>query len=165
MPRKMEPRPIFSVTNPNRGWVVRELDRLRNEWAGWLDTARGLGDSPDYNPETCAESIKDGWDNIRKHEVLREKTLVFIGNQFAGYEFLFDDWPSHPHEDNLSRLRVIIPTWIHRLETLSSCIEYARLPDGFWTTKGKQLVDKIIQVGPEKGAAIATSWLKNPLVD
>lgn len=163
--RRMEARPIFSIANPNKGWVVKELDKLRKEWADWLDVAQSLNDSSDYNPETCAECIKDGRDNIRKHAVLREKTLVFIGNQFGGYEFLFEDWPDHPHEDNLSRLRVIVPTWIHRLEKLTACIEYARLPDGFWTTKGKQLVDKIIQVGPEKGAELATSWLKNPLAD
>jgi hypothetical protein len=161
--RKMEPRSIFAITNPNKGWVVRELDKLRNEWSDWLEIARGLGDSPDYDPQTCAESIKDGGGNIHKHAILREKTLVFIGNQFEGYDFLFEDWPHHPHEDNLSRLKIVIPGWLRRLEILSACIEYARVPDGFWATKGKQLVDKIVEVGPEKGSEIAASWLRNPL--
>jgi hypothetical protein len=105
--RKMEPRPIFSIANPNKAFVVRELDRLKKEWADWLEMSRNLGDSTDYDPETCSEAIKDGFANRRKHEILREKTLVFIGNNFSGYEFLFENWPNHPHEDNTSRLRSI----------------------------------------------------------
>jgi hypothetical protein len=162
MPRKMETRPIFSISNPNKSWVVSELDRLRSEWASWLQTAQNLEDSLDYNPQTCAEAVKDGFENLHKHALLREKTLVFLGNNFAGYEFLFEDWPSHPHEDNLSRLRAIIPGWLRRLEKLNACIDYARMTDGYWMSKGKQLADKIIEVGAERGADIAASWLKNP---
>jgi hypothetical protein len=158
----MTPREILTLVNPNKGWVVNELDGLLREWCEWLAVAQNLPDSPDYNPNTCTEAIKDGFTNRRKHEVLREKTLVFIGNHFSGYAFLFENWPSHPHEDNTSRLTEIIPGWIHRLETLSACIEYARVTDGFWMSKGKQLVDEIIKTTPEKGAEIAASWLKNP---
>jgi hypothetical protein len=165
MRKKVEHRPIFSIENPNKGWVVKELDKLKREWSAWLDAAVSWGDSSEYNPGTCAEVIKDGRENIRKHAILRERTMVFIGNNFAGYDFLFEDWPTHPHEDNLSRLRVVIPGWIHRLDALSSCAEYARVPDGYWRSKGKQLVDKVIEVGPDKGAEIAASWLKNPTAE
>jgi hypothetical protein len=161
----MEPRPIFSITNPNKAWVVRELGRLKQEWTDRLEVASNLGDSTDYDPETCSEAIKDGFANRRKHEIFREKTLVFIGNNFSGYEFLFEDWPNHPHEDNTSRLKRIIPGWLHRLDTLSASIEYAQVPDGFWKEKGKKLVNKIVEVGPEKGADIAAGWLKNPLAE
>jgi hypothetical protein len=161
----MELRPIFSIVSPNKTWVVGELDKLRKEWNDWLEFARNLGDSPDYNPQTCTEAIKDGFDNRRKHEILREKTLVFIGNNFSGYEFLFENWPTHPHEDNTSRLKKIIPGWLHRLDTLSASIEYARVPDGYWKSKGKELVAKIVEVGPEKGADIAAGWLKNPMAE
>ena len=163
VPRQMDPRPIFEITNANKSWVVAEIDKLRREWNLWLETASALNDSPEYNPKTCAEVIKDGRANIRKHAVLREKTLVFIANNFAGYEFLFENWPSHPHEDNLSRLRKVIPGWIHRLETLAACVEYARVPEGFWASKGKQLVDRIANAAPDKAAEIAASYLKNPL--
>jgi hypothetical protein len=165
MARKTEPRAIFAITDPNKGWVIRELDRLRDEWVAWLETANSLSESPDYNPQTCTEAIKDGFENRDKHEILREKTLVFIANNFSGYDFLFENWPWHPHEDVTSRLRTIIPGWIHRIETLRSCLDYARVPDGFWTSKAKKLVDKIAEVGPEKGAEIAASWLKNPLAE
>jgi hypothetical protein len=157
-----ERREVFALINPNKGWVVKELDKLRREWADWLETSQGLGVSPDFNPLTCSEAIMDGRENRRKHEILREKTLVFIGNNFSGYGFLFEGWPPHPHEDNTGRLAKIVPGWIHRLETLAACIEYARVPDGFWTEQGKNLVSKIAEVGPDKAAEVAEKFLRNP---
>jgi hypothetical protein len=46
---------------------------------------------------------------------------------------------------------------------LSACVEYARVPDGFWKSRGKQLVEAVAKVGPEKAAEIAASYLKNPM--
>jgi hypothetical protein len=162
MPKPVEKRAILVITTSNRAWVVNELDQLRKQWSEWLQVAMSLPDSPEYDRNTCAEVIKDGRDNIKKHAVLREKTLTFIANNFEGYEFLFFNWPSHPHEDNLSRLVKVIPGWIHRLEMLAESIEYARVPDTFWKSKGKQLVEKVVSVSPDKAAEIAASWLKNP---
>jgi hypothetical protein len=165
MGREFETPAIFSITNPNKGWVFKELETLRVEWVKWLETAQNMDESPDYDPQTCTEAIKDGFTNRRKHDTLRDKTLVFIGNNFSGYDFLFANWPDSPHEDNTSRLAVIIPGWVHRLDTLSSCIEYARVPDGYWKSKGKQLVDEIVKATPDKATDIAASYLKNPTSD
>jgi hypothetical protein len=90
-PERWNPRDILALTNPNKGWVVNQLDNLLREWEAWLAIAQELGESPDYDPRTCTVAIKDGFANRRKHEVLREKTLVFIGNNFSGYTFLFEN--------------------------------------------------------------------------
>lgn len=158
----MEPREIFALVNPNKAWVVKEADALRREWVGWLETSRKLEVSLDFDPMTCSEAIKDSYENRRKHELIREKNLVFIANNFTGYSFLFENWPSYPHEDNTSRLAEIIPDWIHRLDTLIACVEYARVPDGFWMEQGKKLVSKIAEVGPEKAVEVAEKFLRNP---
>lgn len=163
-PRTVETTP-FAVSNPNKEWVAAELDRLIGEWHAWLDEVRGLPVSVDYNPDTCSEALKDGWSKIRQHDVLREKTLVFLRNNFSGLDFAFSNWPSPPHEDNTSRLQKRVPGWIHRLDVIKACLTYARVPDGFWKDKGKKLVDKLATVGPEKAAEIAASWLKNPFSD
>src|SRR5258708_6577758 len=110
MPRNMEPREILVITNPNKGLVVDQFDALVAEWQAWLTVATKLvdgPDSPDFNYSTCTEAIKDGFNNRRKHELLREKTLVYIGNNFSGYGFLFANWPTPPHESNTSRLVTI----------------------------------------------------------
>lgn len=98
----------------------------------------------------------------RKHEILREKTLVFIFNNFTGFEFLFSNWPRHPHENNIARLRAIVPGWTQRLDMLSACIDYARVPDSFWKEQSKKVVSKIAEVGPGKAAELVERYLRNP---
>lgn len=145
--------------------VVNQLDGLRSEWTKWMEEAKALArgpNSPDYDPKTCTEAIMDGFDKRDQHDILRERTLVFIGNNFEGYEFLFENWPTPPYESNTSRLSTIVPTWLKRLETLAAAIEYARVPDGFWKERGKQLVTKIANMAPDKAADAVAAVLKNP---
>jgi hypothetical protein len=163
MPRQIEQFEPLAITNPNKAWVVKEFDKLLTEWRAWNDVVRSLGESADYDPQTCTEAIKDGWENLRKHEILREKTLVFLRNHISGAAFIFQNWPSHPHESNTSRLRDRVPNWIHRLEILEASIAYARMPESFWKEKGKELVSVITKTAPEKAVEIAASYLKNPL--
>ncbi|MFC6486933.1 hypothetical protein [Nitratireductor sp. GCM10026969] len=160
MKREVQRREPLSFVNPNKALVVEQLDKLLAEWRAWLKVVEDLPDSPEYNPDTCTEVIKDGRDNIRKHDTLREKTLVFLASNFEGYDFLFANWPTPPHEYNLARKREIVPGWIHRLETLQACIEYARVPDGYWKSRGKQLVESMAGTGPEKAAELAATALK-----
>ncbi|MCK5179371.1 MAG: hypothetical protein KAR32_07560 [Candidatus Omnitrophica bacterium] len=155
--------PIFSITNPNKVWVSEQIDKLIKEWKDWNSFCQDLGDSPEYDPNTCSAAIKDGWENIKKHEILREKTLVFLRNHFSGGEFILEKWPFHPHEDVTSRLRNKVPSWIHRLEILKASMDYVRVPDGFWKERGKEIVEVISRSGAEKAVDLAASYLKNPL--
>ena len=110
--------PALSITNPNKAWVCEQIDSLIKEWEEWNEFSQNISDSSDFDPQTCSEAIKDGYENIKNHEILREKTLVFLRNHFSGSEFVLDNWNSHPHESNTSRLKSKIPTWIHRLEII-----------------------------------------------
>jgi hypothetical protein len=161
--QKKEIAPL-SFSNPNTAWVIEEFEKLLNEWSEWNDYAQELPnmkDNADFNPNTCAESIKDGRSNLNKHEILREKTLVFLRNNFIGYEFILAKWDSHPHESITCRLCNRVPHWIQKLEMLKASLSYARVPDGFWKEKGKKLAEVMLN-SPEKAAEIAASWLKNP---
>ncbi len=162
MGRRIKEFKPLEITNPNKDWVAKELDDLLSEWQRWKEETQNLKNSPDYIPNTCTEAIKDGFDNLKKHEILREKSLVFLRNNFIGYEFIVDNWPNHPHENNTCRLRERIPGWIHRFEILKASIDYARVPDGYWKERGKKLVEKITDVTPEKAAEIAASYMKDP---
>ena len=163
MKMKKEPFPIFAITNPNKTWVCEEIDKLLQEWVEWYEHCQNLKDSPDYDPQTCSEAIKDGFDNRRKHAVLREKTLVFMRNHFSGAEFVLANWSSHPHESNTSRLKDIIPGWLHRLEILKESMDYVRVPDGFWKAQGKELLETLSKSSVENAIEVATSYLKNPM--
>jgi hypothetical protein len=161
--RKEEIFPVLSITNPNKVWVSAELDNLIGEWKSWNDHCQIIEDSTDYNPQTSSEAIKDGWENIRKHEILREKTLVFMRNHFSGAEFVLASWRSHPHEDVCSRLRSKVPGWIHRLEMLKASMDYILVPDGFWKSQGKKLLESLSRTTTEKAIDVAASYLRNPL--
>ena len=163
MRRQIEQFAPLTITIPNTAWVVKTFDALLEEWRAWNSIVQLLGDSPDFDPQTCTVALKDGRDNLNKHEILREKTLVFLRNHFSGAEFIFENWPSHPHEDNTSRLRDRVPNWIHRLQILEASIGFARVTDGFWKEKGKELVSTLARTAPEKAVDVAASFLKNPL--
>jgi hypothetical protein len=58
---------------------VKEVDKLLDDWRSWDQIVQNLADSPDFNPSTSTEAIKDGWHNLKKHEILREKTRERTG--------------------------------------------------------------------------------------
>lgn len=160
--RPVKSLPPFEFSNPNKAWVVVETDSLLQQWRDWFTAVQSFPDSPDYDSNLETEALRHGRDKLNQHIILREKTLVFLRNNFNGFEFMVDEWSDHPHESNTSALTRRIPVWIHRLEMLQASIDYARVPDGFWTEKGKDLASFIFKEGPQKGAEVAASWLKNP---
>lgn len=155
--------PNFSIINPNKVWVSDQIDKLIKEWNDWNSYCQKLEVSSEYEPNTCTEAIKDGRVNIKKHEILREKTLVLLRNHFSGAEFILQKWPSHPHEDITSRLKNKIPEWIHRLEILKASMDYVQVPDGYWKQRGKEIIEMISKGGTEKALEIISTALKNPL--
>ena len=163
MRREKEILPVFAITNPNKVWVSEEIDKLIQEWAKWDECCQKLGDSPDYNPHTCSEAIKDGHENRRKHEVLREKTLVFLRNHFSGSEFILDGWNSHPYENGSARLKILAPYWRHRLDILKAAMDYVQVPDGYWKGRGKEFLETLSRSSAENAIEVASSYLKNPL--
>lgn len=168
MPSEKQPFPILAIRNPNKAWVSQELEKLIDEWKVWEAYCKELlakSDSPDYDPNTCSEAIKDGHQNRRKHELLREKTLVFLRNHFSGAEFVYSNWRSHPYESSTERLSNLAPVWVHRLEILRASMGYVQVPDGFWGLQGKKLLESLSKSTSEGAIEVAKSYLKNPLSD
>ena len=166
MRRPIQRLPEFAIQNPNKVWVSEEIDKLIKEWEDWRDFCAGLAngkDSSDYDPNTCSEAIKDGNDNRRKHEILREKTLVFLRNHFTGAEFILKGWDRHPYESVMRRLNVLAPNWLHRLEILKASMDYVQVPDGYWAGQGKKLLESLSKSTAEGALDVAKSYLKNPM--
>ncbi|PAR34067.1 hypothetical protein CGT98_18605 [Vibrio metoecus] len=161
--RERKPFQPLSITNPNKAWVNEQLDLLIDEWQLWNEYCASIEDSSDYNPKTCSEAIKDGFANIQKHEVLREKTLVFLRNHFVGAEFILNSWDTHPHEDVCSRLNKKVPMWLHRLEMLKASMGYVLVPDSYWKERGKEFLTVLSKSTAENAVDVAASYLKNPL--
>ena len=154
---------FIGAIHPNKVWVSQELDKLIKEWEVWNEYCQKLGDSSDYKEGSSSEAIKDGFENIRKHEILREKTLVFMRNHFSGAEFVLENFKPHPHENNCSRLKNKVPYWIHRLELLKASMDYVLVPDGFWKAQGKDFLEALSKSTAENAIEVAASYLRNPL--
>ncbi|MDX8396648.1 MAG: hypothetical protein R8K22_09560, partial [Mariprofundaceae bacterium] len=60
--------PVLSITNPNKAWVCEQIDSLIKEWSEWNKFCQSIEDSPDFDPQTCSDAIKDGFENIKTEE-------------------------------------------------------------------------------------------------
>ena len=166
MQKKMEILPPFATTNLNKAWVSDEIDKLIGEWTDWSEFCISLTvdpDSPNYDPQTCSDAIKDGVANRDKHKILREKTLVFLRNHFSGAEFILDGWDRHPYEDVTSRLSRLAPYWLHRLQVLKASMDYVQVPDSYWHGQSKKFLETLSKSTVESAIDVAKSYLKNPL--
>ncbi len=161
MAYKRKKREALAFKNPNRAWVVAELEKLYREWEAWGEFVKTIKDHP-YDRNTHAECYADGVENLDKHDILREKTLTFLDNNIQGHNFMLPNEYEVPFEDRLGRLQARVPHRIKELRVLRASLEYALVPDGFWKEQGKTLVATVKDLPPEAAADIAASYLRNP---
>ena len=150
----------LAIMNPNKVWVVQELDKLINEWEKWQKEVAQIKDYP-YDSQTKTDVFADGEENMQKHEILQAKTLAFLNNNIKGHGFIIGFDGKHCDRTDL-RLKHRVKHRLQQLKILQASLQYAQVPDSFWKKKGKELIDKIAGVAPEVAAKIATGMLKNP---
>jgi hypothetical protein len=153
----------LEINNPNRAWVISELNKLHTEWLVWQKQVSEIKDQP-YDRNTHAEVYADGEGMMKMHDVLQAKTLTFLNNNIKGHGFIrgFD---GRGCDRTDLRLAIRVRHRIHSLEMLRASLPYALVPEGFWSQQAKKFVD---QVRDKTGGALvdlATSWLKNPMQD
>jgi hypothetical protein len=159
----MEQVEPVEITNPNRAWVVSELEKLYAEWLAWQQQVEGIVDQP-YDRNTQSEVFADGEDMMRKHDVLQAKTLTFLNNNIRGHGFIrgFD---GRGVDRTDLRLRIRVKHRLHNLDMLRSALQYAKVPESFWKQKGKELVEKLVMKSGDAAVEVAASYLKNPMGD
>jgi len=150
----------LEILNPNTAWVVRELEKLYEEWLAWRDVVANIQDH-EYDRITHSDVFADGEENMQRHTVLQAKTLTFLNNNIRGHGFIkrFDGQGCDRTD---LRLKIRVKHRISQLEILKASLEYARMPESYWTEKGKELVQKIIDKGWDAAVDVAASYLKNP---
>ena len=154
-------RKQLAFRNDNKAWVVAELKKLVLEWEQWQEHCAQIEDHP-YNKSTHSEIWADGAENLNRHEILRAKTLTFLDNNLAGHNFMNSNECDEPFERTDLRLNLRVPHRVLDLRILEASIEYAHVPDSFWRSQGKLLVEKLADKAPEKAAEIAAGFLRNP---
>jgi hypothetical protein len=157
----MEQIEPLEITNPNRAWVVAELEQLHFEWLAWQREVEKIVDQP-YDRRTQSEVFADGEAMMRRHDVLQAKTLTFLNNNVRGHGFIrgFD---GRGIDRTDLRLRVRVTHRLHQLDMLQASLQYAKVPESFWKQKAKELLDSVAKKTGDAAIDVAASYLKNPL--
>ena len=149
------------ITNPRHDWVRDEFKKLLAEWEAWEKEVDQIEDHP--IPEGLASDVfKDGKANIRKHQILQEKTRTFLDNNVEGHNFILGFDGNHIDRTDL-RLKLRVEHRLDELCVLDAALTYAILPEGYWTTKAKEVMDQLADKAPEQALNILGSYLENPM--
>src|SRR5437899_1399738 len=122
--------------NPNRAWVVAELEELYAEWVAWQREVENIVDQS-YDRRTQSEVFADGEPMMRRHDVLQAKTLTFLNNNVRGHGFILGFDGQGIDRTDL-RLRVRVKHRLHQLDMLQASLQYAKVPESFWKQKAKE---------------------------
>ena len=157
----MEQAENLEFLNPNRPWVVKELDKLYQDWLTWEEEVSQIVDQP-YDRNRQSEVFADGEEMMQRHEILQAKTLTFLNNNIKGHGFIkrFD---GEGCDRTDLRLKYRVKHRLQNLRILLASLEYARVPESYWREKGKELVGKLVDKGSDAAVEIAASYLKNPM--
>lgn len=150
----------LAIKNPNKGWVVKELCKLIDEWVAWQKEVDQIQDHA-YDPNTQLDVFADGEENMQEHEILQAKTLTFLNNNIEGHGFI-KGFDGKGCDRTDLRLKHRVKHRLKQLEILQACLQYADVPDSFWKKKGKELVEKIANLPKDVAVQVASEWLKNP---
>jgi hypothetical protein len=156
-----EPKRLtLALTNPNKKWVVKELDALIEEWRGWQEEVRRIP-VPLRNPNYPIRDdvLADGEEKIQKHNVLQEKTLAFLENNIEGHGFIYGRDGTKIDRTDL-RLDIRVKHRTNDLEVLRACIQYAKVPEAYWKATAKEMLEKVAGKGPELATDIAAKYLQ-----
>ena len=115
------------LLNPNRQWVVAELDKLHDEWVAWQKAVAEIVDHP-YDPRTHSDVFADGEANMRHHGVLQAKTLTFLNTNIKSHGFI-DGFDGNGCDRTDLRLSYRVKHRLHALDALRASLEYAQAPD------------------------------------
>jgi hypothetical protein len=156
-----EPKRLtLALTNPNKKRVTKELDALIDEWHVWQKEVAEIR-VPARNPlDPKPDNIlADGEANIQKHNVLQEKTLVFLDNNIEGHGFIYGRDGTKIDRTDL-RLDIRVKHRVNDLQVLRACIEYAKVPEAYWKTTAKEMLERIAGKAPDVAIDVAAKYLQ-----
>jgi hypothetical protein len=160
MERNEPKRQTLALTNPNAKWIVKELDRLIEEWRAWQTEVNKIPVEPrnPYLPKPD-NVLSDEEKNIQRHHILQEKTLVFLDNNMQGHGFIYGRDGTKIDRTDL-RLDIRVKHRVNDLQVLRACVQYAKVPEAYWKATAKEMLEKVAGKGPELATDIAAKYLQ-----
>jgi hypothetical protein len=160
MERDQPQRETLAFLKPNTAQVLKQLDDLIGEWCAWQREVDKLPEHP-YNrldPKPF-NILADGEENIKKHRILQEKTLVFLENNIAGHGFIRGRDGSKIDATGLP-LKFRVKHRMDELDELRACLQYANVPETYWKAKAKEMLAKTVGKAPDIATEIAAKYLQ-----
>ncbi|WP_395018429.1 hypothetical protein [Dongia sp.] len=149
MKSERRPRKI-TLSNPDRDWVVSELDKLIEEWREWQSVVAQIHDQPfDCNIESNVYA--DGAGNMKRHTILQEKTLTFLDQNIEGHNFIFGFDNDHIDRTDL-RLKWRVEHRLEELDVLKACIVNASLSKQVEWVRAAEAVEMLAPIMAEFSA-------------
>ncbi len=111
------------LTNPDREWILSELEQLYSEWQEWADKVSQIEDHP-FDAQFQTEVWADGEENMQAHARLQAKTLTFLDNNIQGHGFI-DGFDGKGCDRTDLRLAHRVKHRLQRLEILRDSLKYA----------------------------------------
>ncbi|MCK4829381.1 hypothetical protein KA005_77370 [bacterium] len=151
----------LEIINPNKNWVISELNSLILEWEVWQNAVAEIQDRT-YDKNMQTEVFADGEENMDKHEILQAKTLTFLNNNIKGHGFIIG-FDGKGCDGTDLRLKIRVKHRLQQLRILQESLKYALVPEAYVVRKVKEITDKIIASGTEAGTRILLEYLKQPM--
>jgi len=153
-------RETLSFIKPDTARVFKQLDDLLGEWRAWQKDVDKLPEHPDNRLDPKPFNIlADGEDNIKKHRILQERTLVFLENNIAGHGFICGRDGSKIDRIDLP-LKIRVKHRMDDLDELRACLQYANVPETYWKAKAKEMLAKTVGKAPDIAIEIAAKYLQ-----
>lgn len=160
MERDHPQREALAFLKSNTARVIKQLDALIGEWRSWEKEVDNLPKHPVNRLDPKPFNIlADGEENIKKHRILQEKTLVFLENNITGHGFICGRDGSKIDRTDLP-LQFRVKHRMDDLDELRACLQYANVPETYWKAKAKEMLAKTVGKAPDVATDIAAKYLQ-----
>jgi hypothetical protein len=156
-------RQTLSFKKANQAVIYQKLDALLAEWRDWLAELEEIPYPPvnPHNPVPFQSLFRDSQENLKRHRILQEKTIVFLDNNIDGHGFICSRDGSKIDRQDLW-LKDRARHRVDDLDELRACLAYANVPDGYWKATAKDALGKIKNMAPEAAVDFLAKVLQGP---
>src|SRR5262245_26081729 len=140
-----QPQPV-AFKSPRKKKILNELDAFIAEWRCWEKEVKQIAG---YVHDLIIQSgvYTDGDGNLKRHNLLQERTLAFLNKHIVGHGFIYGQHGENVDHTDL-RLEVRVKHRINDLEVLRVRLEYADVPRRL--VKGLlHLGNKLLEIVPD----------------
>jgi hypothetical protein len=154
-------RELLALKNTNTARVYKELDELIAEWRAWQEEVKAIIYPPldRHDPRPLQSIYRDTPESLKRHRILEEKTLVFLDNNIAGHGFGHGRDGTRSDSTDLW-LKFRVEHRVDDLDELRACLRYAKVPDGYWTAKAKEMLDQTAKKPLDVAIDVASKFLQ-----